>query len=70
LKYKEHRIPTNKIKFESIIGDHTRIGSTVVLNPGTVIGKNCQIEPMTLVKGFVPAGSIVKSKCWGEITNE
>jgi hypothetical protein len=33
-----------------------------VLNPGTVIGKNTNIYPLSMVRGVVPADSIYKSK--------
>ena len=37
-----------------------RCGS--VLNPGTVIGKNTNIYPLSSVRGVVPANSIYKNK--------
>ena len=50
----------NNWKAGSIIGDNTAIGTTVVICPGTLIGKNVRIEPMQVVKNFVPEGSYIK----------
>jgi acetyltransferase-like isoleucine patch superfamily enzyme len=45
----------------AIIGDKSELGCGCVLNPGTVIGKNSIVYPLTSVRGVVPACSIVKS---------
>ena len=41
-----------------MLGDHVEIGCNSVLNPGTVIGKNSNVYPLSCVRGFVPADSI------------
>ena len=43
-------------------GDEVEIGCGSVLNPGTVIGKNTNIYPLSLVRGVIPENSIYKSK--------
>ena len=48
-------------KFGAVLGDGAEIGCGCVLNPGTVIGKNTTVYPLTAVRGVVPAGVIVKS---------
>ena len=48
-------------KFGAILGDHADIGCGSVLNPGTVIGKNTQVYPLTMTRGAYPSSSIVKS---------
>ena len=48
-------------KFGAILGDHADIGCGSVLNPGTVIGKNTQVYPLTVTRGAYPSFSIVKS---------
>lgn len=48
-------------KFGALIGDRVEIGCNAVLNPGTVIGKESVIYPLTMVRGIVPANSIVKN---------
>jgi len=30
------------------------------LNPGTVVGKNARVYPLSMVRGFVPANHIYK----------
>lgn len=47
-------------KFGAIIGDHCEIGANAVLNPGSIIGKNCIIYPLALIRGVVNSDSIVK----------
>ena len=48
-------------KIGGILADHADIGCGCVLNPGTVIGKNTSVYPLTALRGVVPADCIVKS---------
>ncbi|MBQ7109154.1 MAG: UDP-N-acetylglucosamine pyrophosphorylase [Clostridia bacterium] len=48
-------------KLGGILGDGADIGCGCVLNPGTVIGKNTSVYPMTALRGVLPDNSIVKS---------
>ena len=48
-------------KFGAILGDGADIGCGSVLNPGTVIGKDTSVYPLTAVRGVIPCGCIVKS---------
>lgn len=57
----ENRTQTGLRKFGAMVGDHVEIGCNSVLNPGTVIGKNSSVYPLTAVRGFVPANAIVKA---------
>ena len=56
------RIETGRKKFGAILGDHVEVGCNSVLNPGTIIGKNTNIYPLSSVRGCVPANSIYKDK--------
>lgn len=56
----EDKIETGLKKFGAILGDHVEVGCNSVLNPGTVIGRNSNIYPLSSVRGFVPEGSIYK----------
>ena len=47
-------------KVGAFIGDNADIGCGSVLNPGTVIGKNTQVYPLTMTRGTYPSNSIVK----------
>ena len=44
-----------------MLGDHVEVGCGSVLNPGTVVGRNTNIYPLTSVRGVIPSDSIVKS---------
>lgn len=56
------KIETKLKKIGAMIGDNVEIGCNSVLNPGTVIGRNTNIYPLSMVRGFVPSGSIYKTK--------
>ena len=54
-------IETGLKKFGAILGDCVEVGCQSVLNPGTVIGKNTNIYPLSSVRGYVPSNSIYKT---------
>lgn len=54
-------IETGIKKFGAMLGDHVEVGCGSVLNPGTVIGRETNIYPLSSVRGCVPAGSIYKT---------
>ena len=45
-----------------MLGDGVEVGCNSVLNPGTVIGRNTNVYPLSSVRGCVPANSIYKAK--------
>ncbi len=47
-------------KIGGLLGDHADAGCGCVINPGTVIGKNTSIYPLTALRGVYPADCIVK----------
>ena len=49
-------------KMGAILGDNVEVGCNSVLNPGTVIGRNTNIYPLSSVRGVIPENSIYKSK--------
>ena len=55
------QIPTGLKKFGAMLGDGVEVGCNSVLNPGTVIGKNTNIYPLSCVRGVVPGESIFKT---------
>lgn len=55
-------IPTGLKKFGAMLGDHVEVGCNSVLNPGTVIGCDTNIYPLSRVRGVIPAHSIFKDK--------
>lgn len=54
------RLETGRKKFGAILGDHVEVGCNSVLNPGTVIGRNSRVYPLSSVRGTVPPDSIFK----------
>ena len=57
----EKEIPTGIKKVGALLGDCVEVGCNSVLNPGTVVGKNSNIYPVSCVRGVVPANSIYKT---------
>ncbi len=53
-------IETGRKKFGAMLGDHVEVGCNSVLNPGTVIGRNCNVYPLSSVRGVIPAEHIFK----------
>lgn len=54
-------IDTGLRKLGAILADRTEIGCGAVLCPGTVVGKNTVIYPLTLARGVYPKNSVVKN---------
>jgi len=61
----DEKIETGLKKMGAMLGDCVEVGCGSVLNPGTVIGANSQIYPLSAPRGFVPANSIYKKQ--GEV---
>ena len=57
----DEKIETGLKKFGAMLGDHVEVGCGSVLNPGTVIGRNTNIYPLSPVRGCIPADSIYKN---------
>lgn len=51
----------NLHKYGSILGNNAEIGCNSVLCPGTIVGENSSVYPLTMVKGEVESNMIVKS---------
>lgn len=62
------RIETKLRKFGAILGDNVEVGSNTVLNPGSVIGRNVNIYPLSMVREFIPQNSIYKKR--GEVVKK
>lgn len=61
-------IESGRKKVGALIGDNVEVGCGSVLNPGTVIGRNSNIYPLSSVRGCVDANSIYKRQ--GEIAGK
>ena len=68
VKAGEEAFETGLKKFGAMLGDQVEVGCNSVLNPGTVIGKNTNIYPTSMVRGVIPQGSIYKRQ--GEIADK
>ena len=58
----EEKIETGLKKFGAILGDYVEVGCGSVLNPGSVVGRESNIYPLSSVRGFIPEKSIFKGK--------
>ncbi|HAM30831.1 MAG TPA: UDP-N-acetylglucosamine pyrophosphorylase [Erysipelotrichaceae bacterium] len=56
------QIETGLKKFGAMLGDHVEVGCNSVLNPGTIIGRDTNVYPLSRVRGQVPAHSIYKNE--------
>ncbi|MBQ3085426.1 MAG: UDP-N-acetylglucosamine pyrophosphorylase [Clostridia bacterium] len=57
----EEDYQTDIKKIGALLADGADVGCGCVLNPGTVIGKNTSVYPLTACRGVYPADCIVKS---------
>ena len=53
-------IPTGRHKIGAMLGDRAEIGCNSVLNPGTVVGRDCIVYPTSCVRGVIPENHIYK----------
>ncbi|MBQ7369009.1 MAG: UDP-N-acetylglucosamine pyrophosphorylase [Clostridia bacterium] len=63
----EETTDTGLKKLGALVGDNVEVGCNSVLNPGTVIGRNSTVYPLSCVRGTVKENSIYKT---GGITVE
>lgn len=61
-------IETGLKKFGAILGDYVEVGCGSVLNPASVVGRNTNIYPLSMVRGAIPAQSIYKKQ--GEVVEK
>lgn len=65
IRYEGDLIETGLKKMGAILGNYVEVGCNSVLNPGTIIGSNTNVYPLSMVRGYVPKGSIYKRQ--GEV---
>ena len=61
------KVETGLKKFGAMVGDFTEVGCNSVLCPGTVLGKNCTVYPLSRVRGFIPDSHIFKGNEKGAV---
>jgi NDP-sugar pyrophosphorylase family protein len=64
----DDKIETGLKKMGAMLGNNVEVGCNSVLNPGTVIGQESNIYPLSMVRGYVPAKSIYKKQ--GEVVQK
>lgn len=62
VKTSDGKVETGLKKFGAMVGDNTEVGCNSVLCPGTVLGKNCTVYPLSRVRGYIPENCIFKSE--------
>ncbi len=62
VKNGDETVETGLKKFGAMLGDYVEVGCNSVLNPGTVIGRNCNIYPLSSVRGVIKERHIFKDK--------
>ena len=60
IKNENELIETKRKKVGAMLGDRVEVGCNSVLNPGTVIGRDSNVYPVSCVRGVVPENSIYK----------
>ncbi len=61
VKNADEIIETGLKKMGAILGDNVEVGCNSVLNPGTIVGRNTNIYPLSSVRGTVFENSVYKS---------
>ena len=64
----DETLETGLKKFGAMLGDNVEVGCNSVLNPGTVIGRNSNVYPTSMVRGVIHEGCIYKKQ--GEIAQK
>ena len=62
VKNGSEKIETGLKKMGAMVGDFAEIGCNAVLNPGTVIGRNATVYPLSRVRGTVGENCIFKGE--------
>ena len=68
IKNGEEKIETGRKKIGAILSSRVEVGCGTILNPGSIVGHDTNIYPLSSVRGFVPAGSIYKKQ--GEVVEK
>jgi bifunctional UDP-N-acetylglucosamine pyrophosphorylase / glucosamine-1-phosphate N-acetyltransferase len=55
-------VATGLKKFGAVVGDRTEVGCNAVINPGSLLGRDCVVYPGITFRGVLPDRSIVKTR--------
>ncbi len=62
VKGPDTQVETGLKKMGAMLGDRVEVGCNSVLNPGTIIGRDTNIYPLSRVRGVIAANSILKGE--------
>ncbi len=62
IAYQGEKLPTGLKKMGAMLGNYVEVGCNSVLNPGTIIGPNTNIYPLSSVRGYIPKNCIFKKQ--------
>lgn len=62
IKDGDEKVDTNIKKVGAFVGDNVEVGCNSVLSPGTVLGRNVRVYPLSFVRGVVKENSLYKDK--------
>lgn len=62
IKGENEKIETGLKKVGAMVGDNVEVGCGSILNPGSVVGRNTNIYPLSSVRGVVKGNSIYKNQ--------
>lgn len=62
IKAGSSHLATGLKKVGAMLGDNVEVGCGSVLNPGTIVGRNTNIYPLSSVRGVIPNHSIYKNE--------
>lgn len=68
IRYEGDQIQTGLKKMGAILGNFVEIGCGTVMNPGTIVGSNTTVYPLSMTRGYIPKGSIYKKQ--GEVVGK
>ena len=60
VKDNDNLYETGLRKFSAILGNHVEVGCNSVVCPGSIVGENTNIYPLTRVRGVIGSNKIVK----------
>ena len=62
IKDEKNKIETGMRKIGALVGDYVEVGCNSVLYPGTIIGRNTNVYPLSSVRGIIEENRIYKNK--------
>jgi NDP-sugar pyrophosphorylase family protein len=62
LRYEDELIATGLRKFGAIVGDRAEIGCHSVISPGSILGRNTVVYPLTHFGGVLPENTILQTR--------